>query len=269
MTTYLHPSLTTLPLPSRGTGTLALSPLAPGTRLIADAPVLGATTRQQLNHSVLAPALLATYTSLPTATRARVRDLAADAAALDRWREIFMKEEDAVRGWGDRPAADTSGLGVEEKARVMAAWGVNCFAVPGGEGEWTAVVAPGAARVNHSCVPNAAWAWNGAVGRITVQAIREVGAGEEVTVAYVDTVLGGEERRRRLREGYGFECGCEACVGEGEEEGVLDGWRARIGEIGRGLREGGGSAEEVRALVEEGVELHGRCGLVGVHLANL
>ncbi|GME49816.1 hypothetical protein GTA08_BOTSDO01601 [Neofusicoccum parvum] len=272
MPTFLHPSLQTLPLPNRGLGTLATAPLPKGTRLIADPPLLAADARTTLNEDVLRAHLVAAYAALAPAARQRIRSLAAAPAALERWSHVFREEEAAGRGWagddggGAASAGRAADLGVEEKARVVAAWATNCFGVGEGEGGgrgWAAVVAPAAARLNHACAPNAVFAWNEARGAIVVQAIRDVGVGEEVTIAYVDGVAGREERRGKLRAAYGFVCGCWACA---DEEG--DGVRVRIEEVKRWLREEGGEGEEARKMVVEGVELLERVGLVGVHLAD-
>ncbi|KAH7050280.1 hypothetical protein B0J12DRAFT_542123, partial [Macrophomina phaseolina] len=211
-TTQIHPSLrTAVPLPGRGLGTLAAAPIPRGARLVVDAPVLAATARQTLNEAVLRAALVDAYANqLDEGQRARVRGLAADARALEKWLAVFAEEEGVRRGWGADGHADADAdglaLAVPEKARLMAAWETNCFGVADGECDqgWVAVLAPDAARLNHSCVPNAVFAWNEAVGAIVVQSIREVCEGEEVVIAYVDVAGDGEKRREALRRGYGF-----------------------------------------------------------------
>jgi hypothetical protein len=70
------------------------------------------------------------------------------------------------------------------------------------------------ARANHSCRPNAAAVWAGK--RLTLRALRAVGVGEEVTVAYVDTTFPRETRRRELRERWFFDCSCPLCSQGGE-----------------------------------------------------
>lgn len=79
-----------------------------------------------------------------------------------------------------------------------------------------AAVFPNAARFNHSCVPNACFAWNEAIGRETVHVMRDVGVGEEVVISYVDAEHGKRLRAWELRH-YGFVCGCAAC---GDEDDV-------------------------------------------------
>lgn len=62
-----------------------------------------------------------------------------------------------------------------------------------------------ASRINHSCVPNASYAWNEAVGRMEYVAVRKLLAGEEVTIDYGHT-------KGHLVKYYGFECDCGACT---------------------------------------------------------
>lgn len=48
--------------------------------------------------------------------------------------------------------------------------------------------------------------------RFNVHATRDIGVGEEVSLCYLGDVAAVREVRwGRLREGYGFECGCQAC----------------------------------------------------------
>jgi SET domain-containing protein len=49
-------------------------------------------------------------------------------------------------------------------------------------------VFPSAARCNHSCAPNAHQSFD-AHGCVTVDTVREVKKGEELTIPYVDTRL--------------------------------------------------------------------------------
>jgi len=69
---------------------------------------------------------------------------------------------------------------------------------------------PLVARLNHSCRPNAQHAWNAARGLEVVHAVRDIQAGEEITLSYL---AGGpfSERQTRLREYFGFVCRCEPC----------------------------------------------------------
>jgi hypothetical protein len=65
-------------------------------------------------------------------------------------------------------------------------------------------------RFNHSCNPNAYFSWNKLLGMETIQAVKEIKAGEEITLCYTDQY---QDRARRAWEHmhYGFKCDCPAC----------------------------------------------------------
>lgn len=71
-------------------------------------------------------------------------------------------------------------------------------------------VFPLIARLNHSCRPNAQHAWNDKLQEQTVYAVRDIAAGEELTLSYHN---GGPsaERKAALRQFFGFDCACELC----------------------------------------------------------
>ena len=79
-------------------------------------------------------------------------------------------------------------------------------------------------QLNHSCVPSAKPAFTSGTAELHLVATRDIKAGEEVTVSYVDTSKRSkdnamEARRRRrmeLARGWHFACSCTRC----EEEKV-------------------------------------------------
>ncbi|SMY24237.1 unnamed protein product [Zymoseptoria tritici ST99CH_1A5] len=95
----------------------------------------------------------------------------------------------------------------------------NAFGIRGGGEDseeymgWA--VYPSASYFNHSCTPNLAKRRVGRDWEFTTA--RDVDAGEECCITY----LGGDEkgmdrveRQRRLKEVWGFDCGCERCRDE-------------------------------------------------------
>ena len=78
------------------------------------------------------------------------------------------------------------------------------------------------ALLNHSCAPNTAWARAGDnVRQLELRAIREIEAGEEITVNYIsvegrysDTAA----RQTRLRDGWDFTCICRLCQTREEDD---------------------------------------------------
>ncbi|KAJ3807669.1 hypothetical protein F5876DRAFT_47627 [Lentinula aff. lateritia] len=81
----------------------------------------------------------------------------------------------------------------------------------------------------HSCEPTARPSFDAGTSQLHLIATRDLKAGEELTVAYVDvTQHEGESvvecrRRRRmeLARGWKFACPCERCEREGQELGVI------------------------------------------------
>ena len=69
-----------------------------------------------------------------------------------------------------------------------------------------------ASLLNHSCRPNCIQRFCG--NQISIRGLERVGAGEELTVSYIDTVQGLGGRREELMKGYLFKCECPRCVRE-------------------------------------------------------
>ena len=76
-------------------------------------------------------------------------------------------------------------------------------------------------HLNHNCSPNVSVRHRDqrtALARITVIAKRDIAAGDELVVTYVDPSLGVRERRSQLGA-WGFgQCDCERCLQEEKEE---------------------------------------------------
>ena len=68
-----------------------------------------------------------------------------------------------------------------------------------------------ASLANHACEPSADVVM-AVGGSLALRARRELAAGEEVTITYLDSSLPGAVRRNRLLRGYGFECKCQRCA---------------------------------------------------------
>jgi hypothetical protein len=76
-------------------------------------------------------------------------------------------------------------------------------------------ICPLAARFNHTCVPNASFAWNSRLCRITIHAIVDIPAGTQICLSYERPYQTIMARREKL-SAYGFVCSCFAC-GNGAE----------------------------------------------------
>jgi hypothetical protein len=76
-------------------------------------------------------------------------------------------------------------------------------------------ICPLAARFNHTCVPNASFAWNSRLCRITIHAIVDIPADTQICLSYERPYQTIMARREKL-SAYGFVCSCFAC-GNGAE----------------------------------------------------
>ena len=95
---------------------------------------------------------------------------------------------------------------------------------------------PEAARLNHSCRPNAQHIWNPNLGRLTVHALTDIDSGVEITISYLSSVSPvWDVRRLYLQECFSFQCNCELCSLPVEERARSDQRLAEIQEIDENL----------------------------------
>ncbi|KAK7965861.1 uncharacterized protein PG986_000138 [Apiospora aurea] len=106
---------------------------------------------------------------------------------------------------------------------------VRTNALPCGPGAVTGGVYPETCRINHSCRPNCHNSWNEAIedGRETIHAIRDIFAGEELTIPY-DKGGPSEVRQAELKAAFGFDCKCDLCTLPAAELQASDECRRRI-----------------------------------------
>lgn len=69
------------------------------------------------------------------------------------------------------------------------------------------------ARLNHNCLPNTYASWNTTNNQEALYAIRNIGAGQALTISYEETV-GGDSivRRNFLEQRWKFTSVCRTCV---------------------------------------------------------
>ncbi|CAA20779.1 histone lysine methyltransferase Set5 [Schizosaccharomyces pombe] len=66
-------------------------------------------------------------------------------------------------------------------------------------------------RMNHDCSPNVKHTWNPRLDQVTVHAVRDIEAGEEILTTYIDLHKSHTERQKILLEHFGFKCYCSVC----------------------------------------------------------
>ena len=68
---------------------------------------------------------------------------------------------------------------------------------------------------NHSCEPNLHQSFVGEESQIVfLKATRDIDAGQELTITYVDLLQGYSERQDNFKIKYGFNCCCQRCAYE-------------------------------------------------------
>lgn len=73
---------------------------------------------------------------------------------------------------------------------------------------------------NHSCLPNAEATFLYNSSRVSLIALRDIQAGEEICISYLDECdreRSRHSRQKLLRENYLFVCNCEKCLAESEQ----------------------------------------------------
>ena len=127
-----------------------------------------------------------------------------------------------------------------------------------------------ASRFNHSCRPNAYFAWNPTSRRITINAIFDISNDDEICLNYIPKSFAKirSKRHRELRH-YDFTCQCPACLSDSDSGSASEDRRKRMETLKSHLdRNETASKQRLLDIDEFGLRLK-REGLVYPHLADL
>ena len=132
---------------------------------------------------------------------------------------LSAMEEEEHAGAASGAGSSGSGSAVSSLSLFAPALHRNGFVV--GEGLMLSVLL--ASLTNHSCEPNVASRLGtgldgGGAPELEFTALRDIAAGEQLLLSYVDCSLGFAARRERLTAGFGFHCACPRCVREALED---------------------------------------------------
>ncbi|KAG0150251.1 hypothetical protein CROQUDRAFT_652686 [Cronartium quercuum f. sp. fusiforme G11] len=72
-------------------------------------------------------------------------------------------------------------------------------------------VYPTISRCNHDCTPNSRWHFDLDSFSLNLCAVRNIEAGEQITVSYIQHLVPRVDRLGKLKEKWGFDCDCHAC----------------------------------------------------------
>jgi hypothetical protein len=94
---------------------------------------------------------------------------------------------------------------IQGDARVVDIFNSNAWQTEG-----RTSILPQAARFNHSCIPNASFAWNSRLSCITVHTVVNIPPRAQIFLSYEKPYQTLSSRRIKLAS-YGFACSCPAC----------------------------------------------------------
>ncbi|KAJ2724849.1 hypothetical protein GGI07_001702 [Coemansia sp. Benny D115] len=116
---------------------------------------------------------------------------------------------------------DILGVAVDDVVEALCRFGCNNFAATDNEEQVRVtghLCSPLVSLLlNHSCLPNACFAYCGSTGEQVIKALEDINEGDEVTLSYVDGLRPRSERQRTLEAVYFFKCQCSRCHADGEK----------------------------------------------------
>ncbi|KAI5894542.1 SET domain-containing protein [Schizophyllum commune H4-8] len=214
------------PVGGKGLGVFATRDIGPGDLIIAERPLLmvplGVPTAENIPaHFTMQQMIQASLAEWEKALEILVERM------LPERREAFMKLANSHTNDGSGPI-----LG-RIRTNGIAASGLHYQGKRGPEGRFSATCEL-ISRANHSCSPNARYTFNKQTFTSRLRAVRDIKAGEEITITYSRLDVPSADRQKDLAP-YGFVCTCDACKGGAES----DARRAKIpSEISPALKRG-------------------------------
>ncbi|KAK7548439.1 hypothetical protein IWX91DRAFT_406776, partial [Phyllosticta citricarpa] len=230
-------------MPGKGVGALATTFIPAGTRIIAETPIMAIHRRDWKYETTQRMAVIQAYLSLP---------------------HPHTQLYDSL-------------LSRSEQTRIMAVFATNTFGVHHSRDKIEAVICPEASRLNHACAPNVQFVWNDIFmgGALTMHAVRDIDAGEELTVGYMELLECSAERHEKLRAVYGFDCSCVVCGADDAAVRLSDCRREMMRKGLATCKKARAEAPkwcslspEVREILESVVALHQEEGLLGLSAAD-
>ncbi|CAO2654816.1 Nn.00g115490.m01.CDS01 [Neocucurbitaria sp. VM-36] len=169
------------------------------------------------------------------------------------------------------PAADRDlilsldkSLGGTDIENVMKTNAFACQISDGEVGDGYMCLFPSVSRINHACRPNAHAKFIPKTLLMQIQAVRDIAAGEEISISYGKIDLKHAERQKLYKEGWNFTCTCDACTSTKYEIAGSDQRRARFAKL-RNMLENLTSdtydAQQIVAWEKEVMEISAREGL--------
>ncbi|KAF9166088.1 SET and MYND domain-containing protein 3 [Actinomortierella ambigua] len=129
---------------------------------------------------------------------------------LDIAASLLAPEDQHQTGQGGEELSGSPSSGAAQLARKLAGYGFTITNQETTKGIGLGLYVEQMAFMNHSCVPNCVYTFQGS--RIECRVIRPIMPGDELTISYVDQIGTTRERQQQLKERYYFGCNCPLCL---------------------------------------------------------
>lgn len=231
---YSSELLDVRPVPGKGLGVVAVKDIAAGTCLLIEEPVMIIPNPQftasylQEIFDDLDPEVQEVIMNLASAHGQDTKNWPCDLTAQLSGGSTIPppKIHSSVQGLERTKITDQHMARLSPEKSLMSIVMTNAVSLNEGSG-----IFPILSRFNHSCLPNATYNWQIKMQKETVYATRDIAAGEEILVSYVDAYDLPEKRAWTLKN-YGFACQCRACVDDGSGFAAASRHRRwRLGEL--------------------------------------
>ncbi|KAG8877453.1 hypothetical protein FRB97_003384 [Tulasnella sp. 331] len=171
----------------KGKGTIALRDLVRGDRILVDEPIL------TITRDASDAAVESIITQIGNMTDSN----------LSAFFSLYYPSTVLMADGTQKP------INPEEIDMPLAIVQANSLAIEGG----MQAVFPKAARINHGCSAafNAVHSWRADEKKLYVHALRDIKAGEEILISYLDTKRPRSDRQSILSMHYHFDCTCSVC----------------------------------------------------------
>ena len=189
-------------IPGKGNGLIATRAIKKGETILIDSAhvIVSAQFPAQVTRSQGEALFKAILDQLPTKDR-----------------EVIMSRDMSL---GDK--------GIEN---VMKTNSFACHLDDGGVGDGYICLFPSVARINHACQPNAHPRFIPKTLSMEIKALRDIEAGEEISISYGNIDMKHAERQRLYKDGWNFTCTCSLCTASPYDLAGSDQRRARFAQL--------------------------------------